>query len=266
MGDARDSAWLPELDVLIARAALIDETGFRRIRAGLPAERRERCDAYHHARDRYASAVCFALLQFLWRERRAEPMPPLERGSHGKPRYPPRYGMEFNWSHDAAACVCAIGASPVGIDVQSRVPFDAGLFERIATATERPLRNRFAQADDLSLLWSRKEALIKRTGLGMSASLTGVDTIGESSLVSFSSDEVAAVFSASIDGMSQSGFCHRARVRIAELRPDDTSPAADDLAVAPASDLAATPADDPSTSAAWRARPLAVTICSMPAG
>ncbi|WIY83743.1 4'-phosphopantetheinyl transferase superfamily protein [Propionimicrobium sp. PCR01-08-3] len=174
--------------------------------------------------------------------------------------------MEFNWSHDAAACVCAIGASPVGIDVQSRVPFDAGLFERIATATERPLRNRFAQADDLSLLWSRKEALIKRTGLGMSASLTGVDTIGESSLVSFSSDEVAAVFSASIDGMSQSGFCHRARVRIAELRPDDTSPAADDLAVAPASDLAATPADDPSTSAAWRARPLAVTICSMPAG
>lgn len=103
-----DAVGMPEFEVVIARADLMNEEDFRRIRVGLPADRQERCDAYYRDRDRYSSAVSYALLQYLWRERWSGPMPAIERAAYGKPRFSRRPEVEFNWSHDAGICVCAM--------------------------------------------------------------------------------------------------------------------------------------------------------------
>jgi len=103
------------------------------------------------------------------------------------------------------------------VDVQSHVPFDPDLFARIATPAERELYDRLERAGDLSVLWSRKEALVKRSGYGLAASLSGVETMGEASLVTFVSEELDAVFSIRIGGVSERNFCRRTRVRMLEL-------------------------------------------------
>ncbi|MFT4296001.1 MAG: 4'-phosphopantetheinyl transferase superfamily protein [Micropruina sp.] len=248
-GTASGTGGLVDCEVVVARADRVDAAGFEMIRSELPAERRARCAGYYRERDRYSSAVAFALLQQLWRERHPGRLPPVERARHGKPRFAAGPGVEFNLSHDAAVCVCALARRPVGVDVQSRIPFDADLFARIAGPAERGLRERCEHDDDLSGLWSRKEALIKRSGLGLSAVLPEVDTLAERSLVSFVSPELDVVFSLSLDGVTERSFAGRVRVRILEPAWDTAVASAD----APA-------AGSPATGVRWWARSLPVTV------
>ncbi|RJT89953.1 4'-phosphopantetheinyl transferase superfamily protein [Cryobacterium melibiosiphilum] len=205
------------VELVVARTDLIDAATFLRLRAGLPADRRERCDAYYVEHDRHASALTFALLQWLWQERHgAGPMPHVERAANGKPRFVGAAGFEFNLSHDARACVCAVASVPIGVDVQSRVSFDDALFERIAAPAELALRERFRRLGDLAWLWSRKEAVVKQSGVGLRAPLQSIDALTESGLVSFAVDGIDAVISVSVDGAVNDGFLGCCRVRLIE--------------------------------------------------
>ncbi|MBM7411138.1 4'-phosphopantetheinyl transferase [Clavibacter michiganensis] len=175
------------------------------------------CDAHHREDDRRASALAFALLQRMWEERNGtSAMPAVERGRYGKPRLPGAAGFEFNLSHDRQACVCAVASGPVGVDVQSRVPFDGALFERIAAEGERALGERLRRLDDLAWLWSRKEAVVKRCGRGLTAPLRSIDTLAESDLVSFGVEGVDAVISVSVGDASDRGLLRDLRVRLLE--------------------------------------------------
>lgn len=98
--------------------------------------------------------------------------------------------------------------------MQSHVPFDPDLFARIATPAERELYDRLERAGDLSVLW--KEALVKRSGYGLAFAVRCRDN-GRASLVTFVSEELDAVFSISIGGVSERNFCRRTRVRMLEL-------------------------------------------------
>ncbi|WP_100448680.1 4'-phosphopantetheinyl transferase family protein [Glycomyces xiaoerkulensis] len=206
------------IDVAIARSDPLDEATFQRLRAEVPAERRRKTDRYHRRQDRYARVVSFALLQYLWRERSADPMPEVVSGEFGKPRFRGLPEAHFNWSHDASVCVCAFASVPIGIDLQSRVPFDGGLFECIAAPGEERVRDRLLRADDLSSLWTRKEALVKRTGRGLSTPLQAVDTLAAPDLLTLSCDEMDFRISVSAEGLSEREL--RSRLRTRWVRPN----------------------------------------------
>ncbi|GAB4084599.1 hypothetical protein GCM10028784_12290 [Myceligenerans cantabricum] len=206
------------IDLVVARPDLLDDDEFRRLRASVPAERRERADRYHRKQDRYASVVAFSLLQYLWRERAGGPLPEVVRGEHGKPRFAGVVGWHFNWSHDASVCACVLGPTPVGVDVQSRVRYDDGLFARIAAPGELFLADRLRDADDLAPLWTRKEAVAKRTGLGLTTPLGELDTFESGDILTLVATEPACHLSVSAEGCTERELAAVLRVR--RLRPE----------------------------------------------
>jgi phosphopantetheinyl transferase len=188
------------IDLAIARSDDLDEPDLRRLRAGLPVGRQERADRYRRRVDRDASVVAFTLLQYLWRRRVGGALPDVVRGDRGKPGFRGVDDWRFNLSHDASVCVCVLSPVPMGVDVQSRVPFDDRLFESIAAPGERHLRDELLRADDLSPLWTRKEAVVKRTGRGLSTPLREVDTVAATDALT-SSGRSGFRLSLSADGM-----------------------------------------------------------------
>ena len=200
------------IDLVFARSDLLDDATFHAIRAGVPPGRRERCDAYHRRADRHASVVAFSLLQHLWRGRFEVPLPPVVRGRHGKPRFADHQDWHFNLSHDAGVCVAVLAPAPVGVDVQGAVPFDDGLFDRMVAPGEQGLRERLRHSGDLSPLWTRKEALLKRTGRGLATPLSEVDTMVAPELCTFSHDDLGVRLSISCQGLDDAGgACLRMR-------------------------------------------------------
>jgi phosphopantetheinyl transferase len=174
------------IDLAITSVAGLQEAAFQRIRATLPEERRRKSDRHRRTPDRHASAAAFALLRHLWERRQPGPLPEVVEGAFGKPRFRGSPDWHFNLSHDDSLAACALARVPVGVDVQSRVPYDEGLFERIAAPGEALLRTELREADDLSPLWTRKEAVVKRTGRGLSTPLREVDTLAEPGVLTLS--------------------------------------------------------------------------------
>lgn len=205
------------VDVVLARPDRLAEADFARAYADLPLWRQERADRYLQKKDRYASVVAFSLLQFLWRERDEGPIPDVVRDTHGKPRFAGKPSWHFNWSHDRSVCVCAFGPTPLGVDVQSRVRYDDGLFARIAAPGEHVLGDRLREADDLSSLWTRKEAVVKRTGRGLLTPLEEVDTVATEDILTFSCTEPRCHLSISVEGRTARQL--RPRLRLRSLRP-----------------------------------------------
>ena len=205
------------IDLAIARVDLVDEQTFKRLRATVPIERQRRSDRYHRRPDRYASIVAFTLLQRLWKERLDDPMPEVVLEPFGKPRFHGRRDWHFNWSHEHSVCVCALAPMPIGVDAQSRVPFDDALFDQIAARGERHWRDRFRRMDDLSLMWTRKEATVKRTGQGLSTPLRDIDTLAATDIATFSFDEIDVRISISAEALTEQDLL--ARLRIRDMRP-----------------------------------------------
>ncbi|TQL76691.1 4'-phosphopantetheinyl transferase [Stackebrandtia endophytica] len=208
------------IDLVIARSDPLEDSTLHRIRAAVPPTRRQKCDRYHRRTDRQAGIVSFSLLQYLWRRRSPDPLPEIVLGRFGKPRFQGVRDRHFNWSHDASICVCVLAATPVGVDVQSPVPYDDALFERITTPGERYLRDRFQSDDDMSLLWTRKEAIVKRTGRGLTTPLREVDTLA-SNVLTLASVEPRYHLSLSAEGLDQAAL--RSRLRISWLQPSPTA-------------------------------------------
>lgn len=205
--------------VVLARPDILSESAFERLRASVPAQRRARADRYHHAPDRYASVVAFSLLQHLWQVHGTGPLPDVVRERHGKPRFADPNGWHFNWSHTRSVCVCVLGPVPLGVDVQSPVRYDDGLFARIAAPGELHLADRLRAAGDLSAVWSRKEAAVKRTGRGLSTPLDEVDTAAADDILTLSSADPECHISISADGCTAQNLWPR--LRMSFLRSDE---------------------------------------------
>jgi 4'-phosphopantetheinyl transferase len=96
----------------------------------------------------------------------------LETGRHKKPTM--QNGALGNWhyniSHSGDWILIAIARSGVGIDVEKMEDhFDyTGMLKRCFSLPEvRHLQSGFQARDSFYLLWTRKEALLKATGIGL---------------------------------------------------------------------------------------------------
>lgn len=210
------------IDLVITNADALDAHSFRALKSLLPHERQERSDNYDRRVDRYTSVVVFAQLQKLWAERNHRPLPVITVGRFGKPGFSEDSGLHFSWSHDSALCACVLAPMPVGVDISGPVPFEQGLFHHMAAPGERRLRGYLQRKNDLSALWTRKEATVKRTGLGLTTPLRQVDTTTAEDILTFTCEAMDFQVSLSAQGLTADALRDRLRVRFLTPRSPAT--------------------------------------------
>lgn len=98
-----------------------------------------------------------------------------EKGAHGKP-YIKGGGAQFSVSHTKGAVCVALsdGEAEIGVDIERK---DRRISDKLK---ERTLsKNELAQLtsdEDFLCMWVQKEAFLKRTGIGLTTVIRGVDT------------------------------------------------------------------------------------------
>jgi len=99
--------------------------------------------------------------------------------SHGKPSLPSRPDFHFNLSHSEA--LAALGVSRVreiGVDVEHVRPFKEDIAERFFSPREARALKALPEGEQLDAFyrcWSRKEAIVKAIGEGLSHPLDSFD-------------------------------------------------------------------------------------------
>jgi len=148
----------------------------------LDDEERERAARFVRPPDRHRFVLAHAALRlFLARCLDVRPAAVrYESGVHGKPRLGPGLpSLEFNLSHSGGSGAVAVTRDrPVGVDVERLrdMPDALSIADTHFSAAERAaLRSlpRGGQQDAFFRCWTRKEAILKATGEGLSASLDG---------------------------------------------------------------------------------------------
>lgn len=97
----------------------------------------------------------------------------IHTAENGKPYIP--NAPFFNLSHSGDFVIIAVSEKPVGIDIQEPVAPERAqkIARRFFTLEEQELTARFTE------LWTRKEAYIKFTGIGLSAMLSAFSVLGD---------------------------------------------------------------------------------------
>jgi 4'-phosphopantetheinyl transferase len=109
------------------------------------------------------------------------PVPPADIQFHFNPHKKPKVdGIEFNISHSGNLVIIAISSVPIGIDIEFiNKNFDfAPLMNTIFNKEESSVINK--NADRLAwfyILWTRKEAILKASGEGLTDDLTNLNVI-----------------------------------------------------------------------------------------
>ena len=149
---------------------------------GLPDFRRKRAEKLIPSKERAVNALSFFLLcHALSQEYPArftgmnlsEISKEIEfsYSDNGKPYLNPPYSdIHFNISHCRNAIACAVAPLDVGIDIQDvRTPSAAAMKRFLPSSEKTPT------AEEFSMLWSRYEAFVKLSGIGITRSFSDCD-------------------------------------------------------------------------------------------
>lgn len=147
--------------------------------AALPEWRRAAALRYKHEDGRRESAASFLLLADMLRERYGiTDIEPFAVGQHGKPSLTERGDVQFNLSHCRLAVACVVSESPVGVDIECLGRYKPATARHCFSAIElRSLEETDTEAErDLlfTVLWTKKEALLKLLGCGITDNLKTV--------------------------------------------------------------------------------------------
>lgn len=162
----------------------ISEDSLNDILSRLPQWRQDVVMRYKHFSKRRESAMAFSLLTDILREEYAISQEiHFAFGEHGKPSLSGCEGIFFNMSHCKEAVACAVSEQEVGIDIESLGRYKQSLAEHTLSAEELSLLSH-ASFDGLSpeaskdllftILWTKKEAVLKLLGTGITDSLTNI--------------------------------------------------------------------------------------------
>ena len=133
----------------------------------LPLWRLEKVRSLKKQEDKVRSVAAFLLLQRALQDLGISSVPEFAYQDGGKP-YLPGCPVHFSLSHTHGAVACAVADSPVGVDVQAKMEYSPRLAQRISSEEERAvLETAGDKALTLTELWTKKEALAKKTGKGL---------------------------------------------------------------------------------------------------
>lgn len=141
--------------------------------ARLSEQRREQALRFRFEQGRRACAAAYLLLcEGLRHDYGLTELPRFEYGEHGKPVIVGHPDIHFNLSHCHEAAICAISDQPVGVDIESIRPLKESLVNYTMNDDEV---NQILTSENPALtftsLWTMKEAVVKRSGLGLTNDL-----------------------------------------------------------------------------------------------
>lgn len=167
----------PPDHVDVWRTPVTIESDIAALTHGLSQEEQARAARFRFAADRAAFITARAMLRSVLGQYVGDAPDQLAftAGPHGKPELAAPRGIAFNLSHSAGWSVCAVARVPVGIDIEAReARTGAGDVLRMLAPPERAELEALtgaAQVAALARIWTRKEAVMKATGLGMALPL-----------------------------------------------------------------------------------------------
>ena len=136
----------------------------------LSEQRREQCLKFKHDQGRKTCAAAYLLLCEGLRQEYGITEPPVfEYGEHGKPFIVGHPGIFFNMSHCKEAAICVLSDKPVGVDIESMRRYSESL-ARYTMNDEEIAQILQAERPEVEFirLWTLKEAILKRSGEGIS--------------------------------------------------------------------------------------------------
>ena len=138
--------------------------------ARLTPQRRDEALRYSYELGRRTCVAAYLLLcQGLEAEYGIEEKPVFGFGEHGKPHIIGHEDIHFNLSHCREAAACYVSDRPVGIDIESIRPARKALVEYTMNAGEvEDIMNSPEPDRAFTRLWTRKEAVLKLDGTGIS--------------------------------------------------------------------------------------------------
>ena len=142
----------------------------------LSEQRREQVLRYRHELGRRQSAAAYLLLcDALRREYGMDLRPTFAYGPHGKPTLVELPHLHFSLSHCREAVCCAVSEQPIGIDVEMVGRYRPSLARYTMNPRELEQIDASPQPDvEFTRLWTRKEAVVKRSGQGIQGNLKHV--------------------------------------------------------------------------------------------
>lgn len=121
---------------------------------------------------RTCAAAYLLLCEGLQKEYGITEKPVFEYGEHGKPSIVGHPDIHFNLSHCREAAICIIADHPVGIDIESIREFKETLVDYTMNEDEKRQIKQAERPDiEFIKLWTRKEAVLKLAGTGISNDL-----------------------------------------------------------------------------------------------
>lgn len=103
-------------------------------------------------------------------------LPEIARVPEGKPFFSDFPNFHFNLSHSQPYALCALGSSPLGVDIQIiKSTWRDGLPRRVCSPAELDwLKKQADRRASFALLWSMKEAKVKFTGTGLRSEIRAI--------------------------------------------------------------------------------------------
>lgn len=162
--------------VVVENILTITDVELETIIAALPSWRAEKVMAYKHHQGRKESAIAFHLLQQVLREKYGiSDTISFDYNEHGKPSIMSHPDIHFNLSHCKLAVACVVSDYPVGVDVEALGRYKESLARHVLNDAEfTQVLN--SENPDLAftILWTKKEAVLKLVGTGVSNDMKDV--------------------------------------------------------------------------------------------
>jgi len=155
--------------------SLCTDAEVERMLSLVPEPRRSEALRYRHTFGRFACLKSYLILAGLLRTGFGIEEFRMEVGEHGKPFLPDYPDIHFNISHCRQAVAVAVSDRPVGIDVESFRHFGDGLLDKAMNGSEKAqILASAAPEEAFAAFWTRKEAVFKLIGTGITDDLHGI--------------------------------------------------------------------------------------------
>lgn len=141
----------------------------------VPEPRRGKALAFRHTLGRFCCLKSYLMLADLLRSEFGIGEFSLSIGGHGKPYLADRSDVHFSISHCRSAIAVAVSDSPIGVDVEAFRSFSDGLLDKSMNPSEKAAILASEEPQEaFASLWTRKEAVFKLLGTGITDNLHGI--------------------------------------------------------------------------------------------
>ncbi len=141
----------------------------------VPEPRRGKALAFRHTLGRFCCLKSYLMLADLLRSEFGIGEFSLSIGGHGNPYLTDRSDVHFSISHCRSAIAVAVSDSPIGVDVEAFRSFSDGLLNKSMNSSEKAAILASEEPQEaFASLWTRKEAVFKLLGTGITDNLHGI--------------------------------------------------------------------------------------------